>query len=286
MSRRSRSTILSAVLGRLALGHAYVAPQQLQLILTQLEDLQSAKKMEESDRLESRWGIQHFRTEDGAHKPYQISGSTAIISGTGVMMKHGGWYDLDYETLESAVRAASGESAVRTVVLNLVTPGGTVIGLAECSQRLHQIREETGVEQVLFSDYLCASAGYHIGAHMTIIATPSAMVGSIGSIWVKMHMERWLEELGVDVDVYKSGRLKDMGSPFRAPTEEEAALFQAEVDECGEEFRAWVRLNRAGIDEETMQGQVFTGRHAAGVGLVDGIVNDLPHLLAVIDSAS
>lgn len=229
------------------------------------------------------WGLETHLTADGAERPYQLAGEIAVVSGMGTLMKRvGAWYDVDYNALESAVRSASEDPAARAVVLNLCSPGGGVIGCAETAARLVEIREQSGKPQVMVIDYMACSAAYYIGAHMDIVATPSAYVGSIGTIMIREEIHRALAAMGVDFTVYKSGRLKDMSYPLRASTEEETALMQSEIDHCGAQFRGWVTSHRPGVAEETMQGQCFSGQEGLALGLVDALANDLSDALAIV----
>jgi protease-4 len=76
------------------------------------------------------------------------------------------------------------------------------------------------------------------------------------------------------VDVSKSGDQKDMGSPFRASTPEEARLLQELTDRLGERFVDLVTRHRQVSPEalaEIRTARVFLAEEARQLGLVDQI---------------
>jgi protease-4 len=101
-------------------------------------------------------------------------------------------------------------------------------------------------------------------------------VGSIGVISVRPLAQDLMRRLGLDVAVTKSGRLKDMGAPWRRPTEEEEAKESALVDEYFNLFLDRIEQGRRMKRERVLElatGEVFSGRQAVDVGLADAIGN-------------
>ena len=105
-----------------------------------------------------------------------------------------------------------------------------------------------------------------------MVTLPSALVGSIGVIYLRPVLEQLLERVGVGFSVYKGGALKDMGGFWRSTTPEENEKFQALIGEIYENF---VNVVGQGRKMEVDQvrglatGEVFTGRRAHELGLVD-----------------
>ena len=58
---------------------------------------------------------------------------------------------------------------------------------------------------------------------------------------LSLNAEGLLQKLGVAAAAIKSGERKDMGSPFRALTPEERAIFQSVIDELHRQFLAQAR---------------------------------------------
>jgi protease-4 len=92
-----------------------------------------------------------------------------------------------------------------------------------------------------------------------------------------------LDRLGVRMTVTKSDRLKDMGSMFREPTEEERTKEQELVNDLYEQFLEAVAGGRNMAPEKVRQlatGEIYTARKAKDLGLVDEL-GDLEHAIDV-----
>jgi len=162
---------------------------------------------------------------------------------------------------------------IRAVVIEIDSRGGS----ASASDYIYEsVATLNAVKPVVaFCGNICASGGYLIacGARKLLVQ-PGAVVGSIGVISVRPLAEDLMRRLGLDVAVTKSGRLKDMGAPWRRPTEEEEAKEKALVDEYFNLFLERVEQGR-GMDRERVSrlatGEVFSGRQAVDNGLADAV---------------
>lgn len=172
------------------------------------------------------------------------------------------------EQLERARR----DRAVRAVIVELNTPGGSVVASAQIHDKLAQLRRE-GKPVVALMTEVAASGGYYVAAAADrIVADPSTLTGSIGVIVVLPNLQEFNRRIGVRTVVFKSGRFKDMGNPDRPLTPEEAALFQGIVDEAYRRFVDVVAQGRRMERARALQladGRVYTGSQAQRLGLVD-----------------
>jgi protease-4 len=165
------------------------------------------------------------------------------------------------------------DPSVRGVVLNIDSPGGTAVGADMITRGVLRLREEKPVAG--FVGGIGASGGYMIAsAAQRVITLPAAIVGAIGVISYRPVVHEALDRIGVRMRVSKSGRLKDMLSPFREPTEEEQAKEQHVLDSLYEQFVASVADAR-GLPLEHVRelatGEVFTSADAIEHRLVDAI---------------
>ncbi|MCW2927143.1 MAG: signal peptide peptidase SppA, type, partial [Thermoleophilia bacterium] len=113
------------------------------------------------------------------------------------------------------------------VILELDTPGGSVLASEEVTDALARLDKETDLPVVAWMRGTAASAGYYISASADrIVAAPSTFTGSIGVILEYYVVDELADEIGVEQVTIKSGKLKDIGSPFRKATQEERDLFQ------------------------------------------------------------
>jgi len=118
-----------------------------------------------------------------------------------------------------------------------------------------------------------ASGGYYISTQAAkIVALPTTMTGSIGVISAVINVEGLLEKLGIQIEIFKGGKYKDMYRGFREMTPEEEEIMQGMIDEYYEQFIDVVAEGRGLSREEVRNlatGQIYTGTEAKELGLVD-----------------
>jgi protease IV len=175
---------------------------------------------------------------------------------------------------EELTKAAEDKN-VRALVVRLNTPGGTVTASDIIYRELMLFRERTKIPVVAVMMDVAASGGYYIAlAADTIVAHPTTVTGSIGTILVTANVEGLMQKLGVAANTIKSPEHKDMGSPFRALASDERAIFQSVIDELQRQFVAKV-VERRRIPPDTARtladGRIYTAPQALGHKLVDAI---------------
>ena len=159
----------------------------------------------------------------------------------------------------------------KAVIVDIDSPGGTASGSELLYHSLLRVAKEKPV--VAYIRGTGASGAYYIScAANTIVALPTALVGSIGVIYLRPVLQQLLQKLGVSFSVYKGGRLKDMTGFWRSPTSEEESKFTGLIDEIYDSFVRAVAAGRhmeEGRVREFATGEIFTGRGAKERGLVD-----------------
>jgi protease-4 len=181
------------------------------------------------------------------------------------------------------LKKAAADRQVRAVVVRINTPGGTVTASDIIYRELSLFREETKVPIVAALMDVAASGGYYVAlAADRIVAHPTTVTGSIGTIMVTANVEGLLGKIGVATDTIKSAEHKDMGSPFRTLTPEERAIFQSVIDDLQRQFLAKV-VERRRLSEAAARGladgRIYTASQALDHRLVDAI-GYLPDALA------
>lgn len=189
---------------------------------------------------------------------------------------------LGQEQLLSQIRQAAADPLVQAVVLRVDSPGGGVVASSELHAELAELRA-AGKTLVVSMGSTAASGGYYIAtAADQIYANPDTLTGSLGVILQLVNYGEAFENLGLRAYTYKSGELKDIGSPTRPPTEEEQAVLQSVVDEAYDGF-VRVIVEGRGLDEarvrEIADGRLYTGAQALELGLVDEL-GDLDEAIA------
>ena len=195
--------------------------------------------------------------------------SGLIFSGTGPGPARG-----TAEWVVDALEAAAEDESVKAVILEVDSPGGTITG-ADLIHRQVELTREGGTKVVAFFRNVAASGGYYVAAPADrIVAYPTAITGSIGVILQTFNVSGLFEKLGVEAVTVKSGKLKDMGSIFRSPSDEERAILQAVADEAYERFVNVVAKGRGMTVEEAKalaDGRILTAKQALDGGLVDAL---------------
>lgn len=173
------------------------------------------------------------------------------------------------------LKKASEDKKVRALVLRVNSPGGTVTASDIIYHELTQFRQRSGVPIIAVMMDLAASGGYYISlAADTIIAHPTTVTGSIGTIMVSADVEAMMQKIGVAPRTIKSGEYKDMGSPFRKLTSDERAIFQSVIDDMYRQFVAKV-VERRKLPQARAQtladGRIYTAEQARDNGLIDSV---------------
>jgi protease-4 len=123
---------------------------------------------------------------------------------------------------------------------------------------------------------IATSGGYYVASAADhIIAQPTTLTGSIGTIAFKLNVQGLMDKIGVEAETVKSGDKKDIWSPFRPATREEREIFQVIIGQYQATFLEVVRATRAQLTEEDLKvirdGRVLTGQQALNLHLVDQI---------------
>jgi protease-4 len=209
--------------------------------------------------------------------PRLVVGKIAVISLSGTITTDDSsllsGLTITPELVKDYLTKAEEDTAVKAIVLRIESPGGEI---APCQEILWEIErvEETKIIVVSMGS-TAASGGYYIStkAHK-IVALPTTMTGSIGVISAVINVEELLEKLGIQIEIFKGGKYKDMHWGFRELTPEEKEIMQGMVNEYYEQFIDVVAEGR-GLSEEEVRnlatGQIYTGTEAKELGLVDAL---------------
>ena len=180
---------------------------------------------------------------------------------------------------EELTKAAE-DSNVRGLVIRINSPGGTVTASDIIFHELRAFKSRRDIPVVAVMMDVAASGGYYVAlAADTIVAHPTTVTGSIGVIMLTLNAEGLLDKVGLQAAAIKSGERKDMGSPFRALTPEERAIFQSVIDELQRQFVDKVVARRGLARDAALRaadGRVYTAEQALALRLIDrvGYVTD------------
>jgi len=171
------------------------------------------------------------------------------------------------------IDSVAGNQRLKALLLDIDSPGGSATGSEVLYRAIQRVAEEKPVYAYVRG--MGASGGYYLAcAASKVYALPTALVGSIGVIYLRPVLEQLLSKVGVDFSVYKSGEFKDMTGFWRSPTDRESEKFQELINEIFDNFVAVVAEGRS-LDEakvrEIATGEIMTAQKGIGQGLVDEI---------------
>ena len=229
--------------------------------------------------------------------PQPRVGSVAVIPVYGVLApKASAFTDISgatsYDTLSQQLDKAVNDKGVRTIVLDVDSPGGSVAGNQELAAEVMRARTKKPI--VAQAQYLMASAAYQIGSAATeIVAAPSAQVGSIGTYSIHNDLSAALEQLGIKRTYISAGTGKVDGNETGPLTDAAFARRLKSVTEAYDAFvNTVVRGRGNGTSEskvrDTWGAHVYGAREAKDLGLVDKIATldqTLERLLDTGDTA-
>jgi len=175
------------------------------------------------------------------------------------------------ETIASEIESANERPDVKSVLVLIDSPGGSVVATREIYDALMSVNKS----KVAYIHELGASGGYYVAAGTNyIMAHPDAITGSIGARMTLADMSGLFSKIGYNETSIKSGAMKDMGTPSRTLSEGETAVLESIVNESFAEFRQAVidgrgkRLDMIAF-EQVLDARIMTGRQAKKIGLVD-----------------
>ncbi len=157
-----------------------------------------------------------------------------------------------------------------TVLLRLDSPGGMVNRYGLAAAQLLRLRDAK-LPLTVMIDSVAASGGYLMAATADrIVASPFALVGSIGVIAQIPNFHRWLQARDIDWEQFTAGKFKRTVSLFGENTEAGRAKLREELEEIHARFRTFVQGRRAQLDmDKVATGEAWLGSQALELGLVD-----------------
>ena len=176
-----------------------------------------------------------------------------------------------------ALRKAEADPAVVGVIVRINSPGGSVAASDTIYHEIMRFKKGRKIPVYAHIIEVGASGGYYVAAAADrIVASPTAITGSIGVIAMKLTVEGLLSKIGVSDEIYKSGPKKDFWSPFRPSTPEEREMLQDIIDRLFSRFVEVVSASRKKLltQQEVRalaDGRIFTAPVALTAKLIDQV---------------
>lgn len=156
------------------------------------------------------------------------------------------------------------------VLLRLESPGGMVNRYGLAAAQLLRLRDAR-LPLTVMVDTVAASGGYLMAATADrIVASPFALIGSIGVIAQIPNFHRWLQARNIDWEQFTAGQFKRTVTLFGENTEAGRDKLREELEEIHARFREFVQERRAQLDMDKVgTGEAWLGSQALELGLVD-----------------
>ncbi|ORE90537.1 protease [Stappia sp. 22II-S9-Z10] len=201
-------------------------------------------------------------------------GTTAIIPVTGPLIRRANMFSAisgatSYDMVRRDLQTALDDQSIRSIILNIDSPGGEANGTAELAAAIFEGRKAKRI--VAYVGGTGASAAYWLAAAATeIVISPTAILGSVG---VAMAITERDPQSGVRQHEFISSV-----SPHKRSnpnTDDGRARIQATVDRLADVFVASVATYR-GIEAADLparfgQGGLKVGADAVDAGMADRI---------------
>ena len=205
----------------------------------------------------------------------------AVIPLRGTITPRGSLFSLVFggggglQMFRQQFRMAMADGNVSAIVLDIDSPGGVIDMVPETAAEILNARGN-GKPIHAVANTTCASAAYWIAASAdSVIATPSAQVGSIGVFVTHEDISRMVAAMGVEVSLVSAGKYKTEGNQFEPLSKAAQANLQSKVDGLYGIFTAQVAQGRgvsqAAVQAGYGQGRCLLANQALSAGLIDRI---------------
>lgn len=204
----------------------------------------------------------------------------AVIPLRGTITPRGSLFSLIFggggglQMFREQFRMAMADGNVSAIVLDIDSPGGVIDLVQETAAEILGARGQKPITAV--ANTTCASAAYWIAsAADTIVATPSAQVGSIGVFTMHEDYSQMESAMGITTTLISAGQFKTEGNPYEPLSKAAQGALQAEVNDIYGMFTGQVAAGR-GVSQKAVQAGYGQGRcllaaNAVKVGMVDRV---------------
>jgi signal peptide peptidase SppA len=211
-------------------------------------------------------------------KAYGMDGPIALFSISGPMTKYetsfqemfGGTATLK---LRQSIRDAAMDDDVLGAAIYVDSPGGTVDGTKALADDIYSFAAQKPC--FVYIDGMGCSAAYWCASQATqVYASPTSLVGSIGTRIRLEDTSAEYKQAGVKVHEITTGPMKAAGADGTEIDDSQLAYFQSIADQMQSYFAAGVLQGRKMTAEQlkaVSDGSVFLADKAKQLGLVDRV---------------
>ena len=179
--------------------------------------------------------------------------------------------EVNPDTILSSLKKAKETSNIKAVILDINSPGGTVLASKEIADAVKKFDKP---KVALIRDVGASGAYWIASSADKIVADPLSITGSIGVVSSYLQFSDLFQKYGITYERLVSGKYKDAGTPYKDLTDEERALIQNKLDKIDQIFLNEIKTSRKLKDTSRIEtGEFFLGTEAKDLGLVDYLGN-------------
>lgn len=214
----------------------------------------------------------------------------AVIPLTGMLVKGAGGFAescmgaVNPDRITHALHQAVAAKEVKTIVLDVNSPGGRVTAIPELGAQVRAATQQRGKTVYAFSDQMIASAAEWLCSQADeVIITPSASIGSIGTYLAFLNPKVAMQMQGYSLEMFSRGTHKGIGLPGRDLSQADREYLQATVDSVNAQFVGAVKSARPRASEEALRdAKMYDGHDAVKHGLADGVAASWDEFLSLL----
>ncbi len=214
--------------------------------------------------------------------PFVKSNPTVAVIRLSGMIGSAGRGALNDAILGPVLEKAFSRGKPDAVALEINSPGGSPVQSSLIGARIRRLADEKKIPVLAFVEDVAASGGYWLAAAADeIYADASSVVGSIGVISSGFGLHELMARNGVERRVYTAGKSKSMLDPFKPEKPEDVARLKELLEDIHANFKEHITSRRNGklpAERDLFTGEIWLGRKAIELGLIDGIGHAVPHL--------
>jgi signal peptide peptidase SppA len=244
-----------------------------------LSRLARGEPMSEADRAAVADGQLAAAAQSTRYADYAgTGGDVAVVPILGVLTQRGDFTDMSEPTtsmsrLATTIARLAAAPSVAAIVLDVDSPGGSVLGVSELADAIYAARAAKPVAAVANS--CAASAAYWLASQAgEFYAAPGAETGSIGCYAMHTNVTGALQQDGVEVTLVSAGKYKTELSSFGPLSDDARAHLQGTVDQYFNAFVAAVARGRRtsikAVREDMGQGRMLLPDAAKAARMIDG----------------
>ena len=170
------------------------------------------------------------------------------------------------------------------VLLRLENSGGTVHEHGLAASQLKRIRDKN-IPLTICVDKVAASGGYMMACVANkIVASPFAIIGSIGVIAQVPNFNKLLKNKGVDFEQQTAGNYKRTVTMFGKNTDKDRKKLKEQLEDIHSLFKEFIKDNRRNLDvEKVSTGEYWYGKDALKLKLIDKILTSDEYIISMKD---